>query len=69
MTRAAKELIVVLMVGASALYILWGATATKAPPGGIGSVIHKTDWTAIGIGLGVLAAAALIGFLVKPKKA
>ena len=69
MTKAAKELIIVLMVGAGALYILWGATATRPPVGGIGNPIHFTDWTAVGIGAGLIAIATLLGLLVKPKKA
>ena len=68
MTKAAKELIVVLLVGAGALYILWGMTATRPPVGGIGSPIHFTDWTATGIGAGLIVLAALLGFVVKPKK-
>jgi hypothetical protein len=69
MTRAAKELVIVLMVGAGALYVLWGATATREPLGGIGAPIREADWTAIGIGLGLILLATLLGFLVKPKKA
>ncbi len=68
MTKAAKELIVVLLLGAGALYILWGTTATKPPIGGIGNPIHFTDWTAVGIGAGLVVVAALLGLLVKPKK-
>jgi len=69
MTKAAKELIIILMVGAGALYVLWGATATREPLGGIGAPIREADWTAIGIGLGLFVLAALLGFFVKPRKA
>jgi hypothetical protein len=60
---------VVLMVGAGLLYGLWGATATREPLGGIGAPIRDPDTTAIAIGIGLIVAAALLGFLVKPKKA
>jgi len=69
MTKAAKELIVVLLIGAGSLYGLWGATATRPPVGGIGAPIRDPDTTAIGIGIGLIVLAALLGFLVKPKKA
>ncbi len=69
MTKAAKEIIVVLMLGAGALYTLWGATHTRQQIGVVGPPIHDPDWTAIGIGLGLVAVAALLTFLVKPKKA
>ncbi len=69
MTRQAKELIMVLLGGAGALYVLWGIFATRPPASGVGNPISYTDWTAIGIGLGLVAVAALLGFLVKTKKA
>ena len=68
-TKQVKELIAVLLAGAGALYILWGATYTRRPFGGIGPAIHETNWTAIGIGLGALAIAILLVVLVRPKKA
>ena len=68
-TKAAKELIVVLLTGAGALYVLWGIVATRVVAGGMGQTVRATDWKAIGIGLGMVAVAALLGFLVKPKKA
>lgn len=69
MTKQLKELITVLLVGAGALYILYGATHTKQLIAGYGTPVKDTDWTAIGIGLGAVVLAVLITFLVKPKKA
>jgi hypothetical protein len=69
MTKALKELVIVLVSGAGALYVLWGATFMQQPIGDIGPSFHQPDWTAIGIGLGLIAVAVLMGFFVKPKKA
>ncbi len=66
MTRAAKEVILVLLAGAGVFYILWGAFATKPVPGTT-TAIAATDWKAIGIGLGILVLTAAFGFLVRPK--
>jgi hypothetical protein len=69
MNKGAKELIAVLLAGAGALYVLWGFTATREPIGGIGNPIKYTDWKAVGIGAGLVVLAAVLNFLVKPKKA
>jgi len=69
MTKQIKELIAVLLVGAGALYILWGATYTRQLIAGFGPTIHDPDWTAVGIGAGAIVLAVLITVLVKPKKA
>ncbi|MCL2149635.1 MAG: hypothetical protein FWH51_01705 [Dehalococcoidia bacterium] len=69
MTKQAKELIAVLLAGAGTLYILWGATYTRQPLSGYGPSVRDPNWTAIGIGLGAIALATLVLFLVKPKKA
>jgi hypothetical protein len=69
MTRASKELIIVLLVGAGALAILWGATATRQPLGGIGNPISDPNWKVMGAGLGAMAVSAILAFLVRTKKA
>ncbi len=69
MTKQLKELIAVLLVGAGALYILWGATFTRLQYGTYGPAIREPRWTSIGIGIGMIVVAALLVVLVKPKKA
>ena len=69
MTRASKELLIVLLVGAGVLLLLWGATATREPLGGIGNPISDPNWTIIGTGLGAIAVSVILGFLVRTKKA
>lgn len=69
MTKQLKELITVLLVGAGALYTLWGATRTRRMYGSYGDIIREPNWMAVGIGLGIVALAVLIAVLVRTKKA
>jgi hypothetical protein len=65
-TKAAKELIMVLLTGAGVFYILWGIFATRSVPG-LTTTISETDWKAIGIGSGILVLTVLMGFFVRGK--
>ena len=69
MTKQAKELIAVLLVGAGALSILWGATYTRQLLGGYGPDIHDPQWVAIGIGIGAIVVAVLTVVFIRTKKA
>lgn len=64
MSKLAKELIIVVLSGAGAMFALWGAFATKMVAT---TTVHYYDWKTIGIGLGLIVVAAVIGFLVRPK--
>ncbi len=64
MNKNTKELIIVLLTGAGTIAAMWGAFATKQITG---ITVSQPEWRAIGIGAGLIAVAAAIGFLVKAK--
>jgi len=66
MTKAFKELVVVLLAGAGIMFTIWGAFATGLD--GI-RVISQPEWPAIFTGIGLLLAAAALALLVKTKRA
>ena len=64
MAKNAKELIIVYLTGAGVIAAMWGGFATRE----VGfTTIHEPNWTVIGIGLGALVVALLIGIFVKTR--
>ena len=70
MTKAAKELIIVFLVGAGTLTLLWGflyQINTSFIPGQTTLVGHIM-WNAVGAGAGLVVLGAVVGLFFKPAK-
>jgi hypothetical protein len=70
MTKAAKELIIVFLIGAGVLTLMWGflyQINTALIPGQI-RLVHHIMWNAVGSGAGLIVLSLILGLFIKPAK-
>ena len=70
MTKAMKELCVVLLLGAGILVLLWGLLhqVNTAPAGRPPEYISDIKWSSVWTGAGIIATSAALAVFVKPRK-
>jgi len=70
MTKAMKELCVVILLGAGVLVLMWGlmnqvnTAQINRPPVYVSSIVWKAVW----VGAGVIVASVALAVFVKPTK-